>query len=154
MMRGMPLSPKRHFDEFVVGETLISYFSFSEGDILHFGERYDAQTMHIDPHAAKSTRFGGLIASGWHTAAMTIHHMVQDHIDVPGGIVGLSIEKLQWKAPVRPDDRMTCTAMVKSKKRSASIEKSGVIVFEFHLDNQHGQRVLEMITPTLMAITE
>ncbi len=110
--------------------------------------------MHIDANAAKDTRFGGLIASGWHTAAMTIHHMVQNHIDVPGGIVGLGMEKLQWKAPVRPDDVLTCTATVKSKKCSQSIEKSGIIVFEFHLDNQHGARVLEMMTPTLMAITE
>lgn len=154
MIVSMSFSPKHHFDEFVVGETLISEFSFSQDEIVHFGERYDAQTMHVDPHAAKDTRFGGLIASGWQTAAMTINRMVQDHIDVPGGIVGLGMEKLRWKAPVRADDRLTCTAIVKSKKRSQSIEKSGVIVFEFHLDNQHGQRVLEMITPTLMTISE
>lgn len=150
----MPSSPKHHFDEFAVGEVLVSEFSFSEDDIIHFGMRYDAQAMHVDPVGANNTRFGGLIASGWHTAAMTIHHMVQNHIDVPGGIVGMSIEKLQWKAPVRPDDVLTCTATVKSKKRSSSIESSGIVVFEFHLDNQHGQRVMEMITPTLMAITE
>lgn len=147
-----PPKRKTHFDEFVVGETLTSYFQFSEREIIDFAEKYDQQDMHLDVEKAKPTRFGTLIGSGWMTAAVVIDSLVLTHIDIPGGIVGIKLEELRWVSPTLPNKKLINTVTVLESRRSKSIENTGVVVFRCAVDDEEGTRVLDMTIPTVVMI--
>lgn len=84
--------------------------------IVAFAEQFDPQPMHTDPEAAASTPFGGLIASGWHTAAMTMRMLV-DHVFADRGeAVGTGVDDLQWREPVRPGDVLSVRTTVIGKR--------------------------------------
>ena len=71
-----------------------------------FAAEFDPQPFHLDEAAASSSIFGGLVASGWHTAAMTMRLMVESDMRIAGGLVGVGVEQIRWPQPVRPGDRI------------------------------------------------
>lgn len=143
---------KMHFDEFAEGEQLVSHFSFSPEDIIHFAQRYDAQDMHLDATKAKDTPVGGLIASGWMTASVTINRLVQDHIGIPTGIMGMGIESLRWSKPVWPHDPLVSTVTVLEKRYSRSRPGFGILKVRCVVTDPSGEIALEMVIPTIIKI--
>src|SRR5699024_10731141 len=92
-------------EDIEVGET----HTFGERDviraeILEFAERYDPQPFHTDESAASDSLFGGLIASGWHTAAMTMELLVTNVFADSAATGALGVDELRWPNPVRPGD--------------------------------------------------
>src|SRR5215468_8996051 len=77
--------------------------AIDERQITAFAREFDPQPFHLDPDAAKASLFGGLAASGWHTAAITMRLQVDGGLPIRGGLVGLSVE-LAWPKPTRPGD--------------------------------------------------
>lgn len=75
-------------------------------DIVAFAGAFDPQPFHLDAAAASGGPFGGLVASGWHTAALTMRLLVDGGLPVAGGIVGSAIDELRWVRPVRPGDTL------------------------------------------------
>lgn len=144
---------KTHFDELEVGETFTAApFSFSEADIIRFCKEYDPQFFHTDPVAAKGSIFGGLIASGWQTAAMTIQALADTAFHFPDGIIGLGTDKLRWKGPVRPDEPLTATATIIEARRSSSRPNQGITIAAISVGNDKGEEVLSMETSILVPI--
>jgi len=78
--------------------------TLSEPDLLEFAGRFDPQPFHLDPVAAKDSVFGGLAASGWHTAALTMRMIVEGETKLAGGFIGVNIEELSWPQATRPGD--------------------------------------------------
>ncbi|WP_341915102.1 MaoC family dehydratase [Ferrovibrio terrae] len=95
--------------------------TFTEEAIIAFARQFDPQPFHIDPEAARKTAFGGLIASGWHTAAVVMRLLVDSAIDLEASLGSPGFDDLAWLKPVRPGDtirgRMTCIDKTPSRSR-------------------------------------
>src|SRR5215831_8985133 len=90
------------FDELRLGQRFVSgTHQLDEEQIRAFAGQFDSQPFHIDPEAARVSLFGGLVASGWHTAAITMRLLVEGGVPLAGGIIGAGAE-ITWPAPVRP----------------------------------------------------
>src|SRR5439155_19897157 len=94
-----------YFEDFHVGDRFrSSEYTMTESEMIEFARRFDPQPFHIDPEAAKRSVFGGLIASGWHTAAIAMRLRTQSEIRVAGGMIGMGVDELRWPRPVRSGD--------------------------------------------------
>jgi len=124
------------FEDVPLGvRTVLGWYTFTEENILAFARRYDPQPFHVDKEAAAQSIYGGLIASGWHTAAvwmkLTIAHRraqiaagaaaVQDNFVSPG------VREIKWHKPVRPGTTLTYTNESFAKLDWASLPKFGLI---------------------------
>lgn len=118
---------KLYFEDISVGMTFESdkYPPLSATQIVEFASDFDPQPFHLDPLEAKETFFGGLAASGWHTAAITMRLMVQT-IPVAGGLVGAGAD-VTWPAAVRPGDVLRIVVTVESVRRSSSNPSRGFV---------------------------
>lgn len=138
----------RWFEEIVTNEPIaLGSHTFTEQEIIRFGKRYDPQYFHIDPEAARHSHFGGLIASGWHTVSVGHRKMVdrleaeEETVYAEGGTPGVSgpspgVNRMDFKAPVRPGDTVRYTLTVTGKRKSNSLPGWGVL---FNLIEAHNQ---------------
>jgi acyl dehydratase len=134
-----------YFEDCQVGTvTETGEIEMTEAEIIEFASEYDPQPMHVDPAAAKHIT-GGLIASGWHTAATTMKLMVTrgDYRAAPG-TVGLGLDSLRWNQPVRPGDRLRLRIEVLETRASQSKPGWGIVTNKFTTLNQRGEPVQEM----------
>lgn len=117
-----------YFEDFKVGDIFKSGpYDVTADEIKEFAAKYDPQPFHLDEEAAKKTVFQGLAASGWHTAAMSMNLLVRALPPIEGGMIGKSIEKMQWLRPVRPGDTLHYECEVLNMRASASKPHLGVI---------------------------
>jgi acyl dehydratase len=119
-----------------------------EAQILAFAKQFDPQPFHLDHEAAKATLFGGLAASGWHTAAVTMRLLVGGGLPLAGGIIGAGGE-ISWPKPTRPGDVLHVETEVVSVTPSASRPDRGRVVVRSQTLNQHGD-VLQQSTYKLV----
>ncbi|NPC58519.1 MaoC family dehydratase [Caenimonas sp. S4] len=98
----------------------------SEADVVRFAKEFDPQPFHADPQAAKNSFFGRLVASGWHTGAVTMRLLATGGLPLAGGIIGAS-GQLQWPAPLRPDSDVHVETEVLDVKPSRSKSDRGLI---------------------------
>lgn len=120
----------------------------SEAAITAFAAQFDPQPFHLHPDAARSSLFGGLVASGWHTAALTMRLLVDGGAPIAGGVVGAGVE-LSWPRPVRPGDVLTVQSEVLEVRPSASRPDRGIITLRSQTLNQDGEPV-QILTSRLV----
>ncbi len=113
-------------------------------DILRFAHAYDPQPFHTDEAFAREHFFGGLIASGWHSAAMCMRMMVDNMLGSAASLGSPGVESLRWKRPVRPGDTLRVRQENLSKRRSASRPGIGLVKTRYQLINQTDEVVMEM----------
>lgn len=116
-------------------------------EIRSFASRFDPQPFHLDDDAARSTLFGGLAASGWHTAALTMR-LIVDSLPFDGGLVGTSCE-LTWPLPTRPGDRLHAEGEIAEINPSRSKPDRGIVVMRSRTMNQDGG-VVQTLTASLL----
>lgn len=119
-------------DRFVSGE-----HALDEAQITSFAKQFDPQPFHLDDEAAQATLFGGLAASGWHTAAITMRLLVGGGLPLAGGIIGAGGE-ISWPKPTRPDDVLHVETEVVSVTPSRSRPDRGMVTVRSETRNQHG----------------
>jgi acyl dehydratase len=130
-----------YLDDLHVGRRFISAtHMIDEAQIKAFATKFDPQPFHTDEQAAQSTFFNGLAASGWHTAAITMHLNVESGPPLAGGIVGAGAE-LSWPAPTRPGDVLHVESEVVEITPSRSRPDRGTIVLLSRTINQRGEVV-------------
>ena len=112
--------------------------------IKAFAAQFDPQPFHLDGEAAKPTLFGGLAASGWHTAAITMKLLVESGLPLRGGIIGSGGE-VSWPRPTRPGDTLTVLSEVEEITPSRSRPDRGMIRVRSETRNQHGETVQILI---------
>jgi len=116
----------------------------SEAEILDFARRYDPQPMHIDAASAQAGQFGGLIASGWHTAALMMRLIATEFLSPQSGLASPGIEALRWLKPVRPGDALSLRATVLDARPSRSKPDQGIVRSLVEILNQHGEVVMTL----------
>ena len=117
----------------------------TQEEILDFARRWDPQPFHVDPEAAEHSIYGGLIASGWHTCAMTMRAMCDGYLLQSAGLGSPGLDEVRWLAPVRPGDTLTFTMEVLEVRPSSSKPHRGVMRSRWEAHNQDGTRVLSLI---------
>jgi acyl dehydratase len=101
-----------------------------------FAAEFDPQPFHLDEAAAAGSLFGGLVASGWHTAAITMRLLVESGFKPAGGIIGIGFDQCRWPRPVRPGDELHVESEVLEVRRSSSRPDQGWINVRIRTLNQ------------------
>jgi acyl dehydratase len=130
-----------YLDDLHPGQTFISRSHvMDEAEVITFAKAFDPQPFHLDDAAAKDTLFGGIAASGWHTAAVTMRLNVDSGLPIGGGIIGAQGE-LAWPRPVRPGDELHVESEVLEVVPSKSRPNRGAVTVRCTTLNQQGQAV-------------
>ena len=117
----------------------------SAGDIIEFGRRYDPQPMHTDETAASHGPFGGLIASGWHIAALAMRLSVEARVFGNTPIIGAGVDQLRWVKPVRAGDSVTLTREITQVELPTKPRSRGTVHTRMVVRNQNGEDVMTMM---------
>jgi len=138
----------RYLEDLRVGEkTRSARITVTEEEILEFARRFDPQPMHTDPEAAARGPFKGLIASGWHTAALVMR-LVADARPLGNlPILGIGVDSLEWPQPVRPGDTLEVEMEILSIRPSKSKPTHGIVKIRSTARNQRGE-VVYVVTPS------
>lgn len=97
----------RYFEDFQPGEVFdLGSRTVTQDEIIAFAREYDPQPFHVDPARAQDSFFGGLIASGWHTASMYMRLFVDNLLNDSDSMGSPGIDELRWLKPVRPGDTL------------------------------------------------
>jgi acyl dehydratase len=133
-------------EDFTVGEAIeLGSRPVTQEEIVEFARRYDPQPFHVDEKAAKASNFGGLIASGWHTASMFMRLFV-DRVLAGGATLGSpGIDEIRWPKPVRPGDVLTARVTVLDVVPSRSKVDRGHVRIRYEVRNQAGETVMTMV---------
>jgi acyl dehydratase len=135
-------SDRLYLDDLHVGQRFTSAtYALDEAQIKEFAVQFDPQPFHTDEQAAKRTFFSGLVASGWHTVAITMRLNVDSGPPLAGGIVGAGGE-VSWPAPTRPGDILHVESEVVEITPSRSRPDRGTILLVSQTKNQRGDVVL------------
>ena len=119
--------------------------------IIAFATEFDPQPQHIDPAGAKDTLFGALVASGWHTGALTMRLQTDAFLcRFPGGAVGAQVDSLAWPRPVRPGDTLHARVEVLDRRISRSRPDRGVLSVRTTTLNQRDEPVQIMTASVLV----
>lgn len=134
---------EHYLEDFAVGQTFGSGRLRIEGQrALAFAAEFDPQPFHLDEAAARRSIFGGLTASGWHTAAVTMRLLVETELKPAGGLVGAGLDECRWPRPVRPGDELRVKCEVIEVRPSKSHPAQGLIKVRTTTLNQDDEAVL------------
>lgn len=134
-----------YFDDIIIGSRFLSgTHELTEEQIIAFAKQFDPQPFHIDKEAAKHSLFGGLVASGWHTGAITMRLIIGDGSPIAGGIISRGGE-VSWLQPARAGDVLQVTSEVVEKTPSKSNPMRGNVVIKSETRNQQGEVIQILI---------
>jgi acyl dehydratase len=133
---------KQYLEDFAVGQVYHSgCLRVDKEQILAFAAQFDPQPYHLDDEAARQSVFGGLAASGWHTAALTMRLLIDGEFKPAGGILGVGFDDLSWPRPVRPGDELHAQSEVLEVRPSKSRPERGMIKVRTTTFNQNDEAV-------------
>jgi len=134
-----------YLDDLVVGQRFRSAeHGLDIGQITAFATQFDPQPFHLDPEAAAASLFGGIAASGWHTAALTMRLLVQGGLPLAGGLIGAGVE-VEWPRPTRPGDVLHVESEVIDIRPSRSRPERGMVTVRSETLTAQGELVQKLI---------
>ena len=140
-----------YFEDLKVGDTFgTSSHTVTAEEIVAFARQYDPQSFHTDAAAAKTSLFGQLVASGWHTAAVSMSLMVRGEMNLDGGVIGRGVDQLRWPRPTLPGDTLRVVMTVLEMDPKPSRTGRGRVHLSCRTLNQAGEPVQEMIARLLV----
>jgi acyl dehydratase len=143
----------RYFEDYVTGAVYeYGYASVTQAEIIAFAERFDPQPIHVDVQFADNGPFGGLIASGWHTAAIAMRMIVDHYVSRVASLASPGVDELRWPTPVRPGDSLRLRTTIVETRRSRSKPDRGLVRTRAELLNQHDQTVLSLLAMNLIRL--
>ena len=135
----------KYWEDFEVGQEVVhGTHAITQEEIVRFAQEFDPQPFHTDPVAATDGPFGGLIASGWHSAALYMGMFVRNVLLDSASLGSPGVEELRWLVPVRPGDVLTGRSRIVDAWPSERDPARGTIIGEHELVNQHGEVVMRM----------
>lgn len=143
------MTDELYLEDLAVGQVFTSpTHALDAAQIKAFASAFDPQPFHLDEVAAKATFFGGLAASGWHTAAITMKLLAATRPGIAGGLIGAGAE-IAWPQATRPGDVLQVTSEILEVKPSRSKPGRGMAVMRSETRNQRGE-VLQILTSKLV----
>jgi acyl dehydratase len=138
------------FEDFQPGQVYeLGETTVSAEEIVRFAREFDPQPFHLDEEAARASRFGGLIASGWHSTALLMRLCV-DRLFVNSTAMGSpGVDELRWHAPVRPGMRLSGRIEVVEATPSRTRPERGTVRFRLELLEAGSETVLMSLSPTV-----
>lgn len=134
-----------YFEDIEAGTTYeLGSHTFTREEIVAFARSFDPQPFHLDEAAAAESPFGGLIASGWHTAAIWMRLYVDSLLAGAASMGSPGVEQLRWLRPVRPGDTVRASLTVLEATPSSVRPDRGTILFDAALESVDGEPVLTM----------
>lgn len=141
--------PPLYLEDLQVGQHFTTASQvMSAAEIKAFAAQFDPQPFHLSEAAAQNSLFGGLAASGWHTAAVSMRLLVTSGPRLAGGLIGASGE-VKWPQPTRPGDTLHVESEVLAVRPSRSRPERGIVTMRSATRNQRGE-VVQLITVNLM----
>ena len=132
-----------YFDDYAPGTTFdCGSVSVDEAEIISFAKTFDPQALHVDPEAAARGPFGGLVASGWHTAALVMRQLVEHYLAAEASLGSPGLDEIRWPYPVRPGDTLRVRATVVEARRSLSKPDRGIVRTMAEAVNQDNRPVM------------
>ena len=135
-----------YLDDLVVGQRYRSgVITVNAESIKAFAAEFDPQPFHLDEEAAAGSFFGGLVASGWQTACLTMRLLVEGDLVIAGGLIGAGVEEMRWPRPVRPGDTLRAESELIEVRVSEKRPDRGIARIKTITLNQDGVPVLEQV---------
>lgn len=135
----------RYFEDYQQGAVYrFGSITVERDEVIAFATRYDPQIFHTDPEAACQTMFGGLIASGWHTAGLMMRLYCRHYLSAVASLGSPGLDEVRWPQPVRPGDCLSLRVTVIQATPSRSKPDRGVITSFIEVLNQRGEVVMSM----------
>lgn len=142
---------RRHYEDLAIGETIIlGAVTVTREMIVTFARAYDPLPFHLDEAAAKRSLLGGLAASGWQTAGLSLKLLVDAFLSKVASAGGLGFSDLKWKKPVLKGDTISGTATIASLRRSRSHPQWGIASIDLDIRNQRGIQVMTLTLANLV----
>lgn len=141
-----------YYEDLSLGQTFLSRAEAIGRDrIVAFAQEFDPQPQHLGEDSARGSIFGELVASGWHTAALTMRLQLDCVAGrFPGGSLGAQIDTLAWLRPVRPGDRLRAKVEVMEMRPSRSRPGRGLVTLRTTTLNQRDEPVQAMTASVLV----
>jgi acyl dehydratase len=141
----------RYFEDYLARMVVeCGPIAVDETEIIAFGRQFDPQPFHVDARGAAQGPFGGVIASGWHTASLMMRLLVDHFLPGAARLASPGIDELRWLAPVRPGDRLSLRITVTDARRSRSKPDRGLVQTFNEVINQDGAPVMTVRAMTLI----
>jgi len=141
---------ERYFEDLKRGDRFKSEtYTVSEEQIISFAREFDPQPFHLDLAVARQTMFKKLIASGWHTAGITMRLFVQT-LNFAEGAIGLGVDELRWPNAVKPGDALQVETEIVDLRESRSKPSHGIVRLRYVTTNQRGEIVQTMAASALV----
>jgi acyl dehydratase len=135
--------PVRYFEDFAPGQVIeLGRYTITKDEIVAFARQFDPQPFHLDEEAAKKTIYGGLLASGWHSAAITMRLLYDGLVKDTISLGSPGVDELRWVKPVRPGDTLSARLTVLECIPSRSKPDRGVVRAAIEMRNQHAEVVV------------
>lgn len=153
MLAGMtsPLDD-RWFEDYKPGAVYeYGYATLTEDELLDFARKFDPQPIHIDPAYAASGPFGGLIASGWHTAGLMMRLLADNYLSKVASLASPGVDELRWPHPVRAGDVLRLRVEIVEARESRSKPGRGVVRTRAELLNQDDVVVMSLLAVNMVA---
>lgn len=142
----------RYFEDYVAGSVSVyGPIEVEEAEVISFASRFDPQAMHTDPERAAAGPFHGLIASGWHTAALMMRLFVGGFISEVASLPSPGVDELRWLKPVRPGDRLTLRVTIVEARASRTKPDRGLVISQMEAINQDDAAVCTMRAMNLVS---
>jgi acyl dehydratase len=145
-MSGFAHPPEdRYFEDYTPGAVLeLGSIAVDEDEVLEFGRRYVPLSYHTDKEAAKNSIYGGIIASGWHTAALMMRVYTENYLSQIANLGSPGGDQLRWEKPVFPGDQLSVRATILETRRSESRPDRGIVRTFIEVLNQKREVVMSM----------
>jgi acyl dehydratase len=132
-----------YYEDIDIGEVReIGQYTADRDELIQFAERYDPQPIHVDPETAADTMYGGIIASGWHTASACMALLVEGFLNDTASLGSFGLDELRWRTPVRPGDTVSVTHRITDKRESTTRDDRGYIENEVEATNEESEEVV------------
>lgn len=133
----------RYFEDYKEGAIYeFGSITVEQEEIIKFAKHYDPQIFHMDPVGAKTTMFGGLVASGWHTAALAMRIIVDHYLSHVASLGSPGVDELRWLKPVRPGNRLSLRITILETRRSRTKPDRGIVRSLVEVMNEHNEVVM------------
>lgn len=146
---------RRHFEDLAIGEVItLGRVTVTKQMIIDFAREFDPLPFHLDEAAARKSLLGGLAASGWQTAGLSLKLLVEAFLSKTASAGGLGFSNLKWRRPVMKGDTITGTVTISALRRSRSHPERGIVSLDFDIRNQKDLPVMTMRLANLVELRD